>query len=163
MSERQRPSDLEFVLVAAVAENGVIGDDETMPWHYPADLKRFKKLTTGHPVIVGRTTYESIAARLGGPLPDRVSVVLSTRDLDLPAGAVLANDIDEAVERADEAAAELGVDTVYVIGGASIYQAFLDRADRMEITEIPESPAGDTRFPAWDPDAWREIERQTEG
>lgn len=93
-------TDIDLVLVAAVAENRVIGDDGGMPWHYPADLARFKRLTTGHPVIVGRATYESIADRIGGPLPDRTSVVLTTRDLDLPEGAVVANDLDEAVDLA---------------------------------------------------------------
>ncbi|SNR39224.1 dihydrofolate reductase [Halorubrum vacuolatum] len=162
MSGRHRSSDLEFVLVAAVAENGIIGADEDMPWHYPADLKRFKRLTTGHPVIVGRTTYESIVSWVGGPLPDRVNVVLSTRDLDLPEGATLANDLDEAIDVAREAAADLDVDTVHVIGGAAVYEAFLDRADRMEITEIPESPEGDTRFPEWDPAVWQEVDRKPE-
>ncbi|MFC6770276.1 dihydrofolate reductase, partial [Halorubrum pallidum] len=68
----------DIVLVAAVADNGVIGDDGGMPWHYPADLARFKRLTTGHPVIVGRATHERIVDRIGGPLPDRTSVVLTT-------------------------------------------------------------------------------------
>ena len=155
--------DPEFVLVAAVAKNGVIGADEDMPWHYPADLRRFKRLTAGHPVIVGRTTYESIVSRIGGPLPDRVNVVVTTRDLELPDGAVVANDVAEAVEHARSAAADLGVDAVHVIGGATVYAAFLDRADRMEITEIPESPAGDTRFPEWEPEAWTETNRKVEG
>ncbi len=154
--------ELEFVLVAAVAENGVIGADEEMPWHYPADLRRFKRLTAGHPVIVGRKTYESIVARIGGPLPDRVSVVLTTRDLDLPDGAVVANDVPEAIERARSSATELGVGTVHVIGGATVYAAFLDRADRMEITEIPESPAGDVRFPEWDEGEWVETSREAD-
>ncbi|WP_199242271.1 dihydrofolate reductase, partial [Halorubrum sp. SD626R] len=120
---------LDIVLVAAVADNGVIGDDGGMPWHYPADLAHFKRLTTGHPVIVGRATYESIADRIGGPLPDRTSVVLTTRDRDdgdLPEGVVVANDLDEAVARAAADAADRGVDAVYVIGGATVYEQFLD-------------------------------------
>ena len=152
----------EIVLVAAIAENRVIGDDGGMPWHYPADLAHFKRLTSGHPVIVGRTTYESIADRIGGPLPDRTNIVLTTRDLDLPEGAVVANDLDEAVEIAAEDAADRGVDAVYVIGGATIYEQFLDRADRMVLTEVPERPDGDTRFPAWDADEWIEVERETD-
>jgi dihydrofolate reductase len=148
------------VLVAAVAENGVIGVDGGMPWHYPADLRHFKETTTGHPVVMGRTTYESIVADLGGPLPDRTNVVLSTRDLDLPEGAVLADSLDRALERAREAP---GGDTVYVVGGETVYEQFLDRADALVLTEVPESPEGDTHFPAFDAEVWREVERREAG
>lgn len=166
VSDSDTESTPDLVLVAAVAENGVIGGDDGMPWHYPADLAHFKRLTTGHPVIVGRTTYEGIAERIGGPLPDRTSVVVTTRpmdDADLPEGAVVANDLDEALARATADAADRGVDAVYVIGGATVYGQFLDRADRMVITEIPERPNGDVRFPEWDAEAWTEIDRETEG
>ena len=159
-------ADPELVLVAAVAENGVIGDGDRMPWHYPADLAHFKRLTTGHPVIVGRKTYERIVDRLGEPLPDRTSVVLTTREIDdddLPEGAVVAGDPETALERAAADAAARGVDAVYVIGGATVYEAYLDRADRMVLTEIPERPEGDTRFPEWDPEAWAERDRETDG
>ena len=151
---------VDLVLVAAVAENCVIGDDGGMPWHYPADLAHFKRLTTGHPVIVGRATYESIADRLGGPLPDRTSVVLTTRDLDLPDGAVVANDLDEAVALAAADAADRDVSEAYVIGGATVYEQFLDHADRMVLTEVPGRPDGDTRFPDWDAAEWTETERE---
>ncbi|QKG93314.1 dihydrofolate reductase [Halorubrum salinarum] len=164
--ESARDADPDVVLVAAVADNGVIGDGGGMPWHYPADLAHFKRLTTGHPVIVGRKTYERIAERIGGPLPDRTNVVLTTRsigDADLADGAVVAHDIESALARATADAAERGVDAVYVIGGATVYAAYLDRADRMVITEIPERPDGDTRFPEWDADAWAERDRETDG
>ncbi|TKX81045.1 dihydrofolate reductase [Halorubrum sp. SD626R] len=160
MSETEPETELDLVVVAAVAENGVIGDAGGMPWHYPADLAHFKRLTTDHPVIVGRKTYESIAARVGGPLPGRTSVVLTTRDLDLPEGAVAANDLDGAVALAAADAADRGVDEAYVIGGAAVYEQFLDRADRMVLTEVPGRPDGDTRFPDWDADAWREADRE---
>ncbi|QHS16413.1 dihydrofolate reductase [haloarchaeon 3A1-DGR] len=153
------PDDLTVSLIAAVAENGVIGDSGGMPWHYPADLEHFKRTTTGHPVILGRRTYESIAAQLGGPLPDRVSVVLSRSDLDLPDGAVGADGIEAALDRAAAAAADLGVETVYVAGGATIYEAFLPLADELVLTEIHESYAGDTRFPERDADEWTETDR----
>ncbi|WP_096395379.1 dihydrofolate reductase [Halorubrum trapanicum] len=165
-SDATDSADPDLVLVAAVAENGVIGDGGGMPWHYPADLAHFKRLTTGHPVIVGRKTYERIADRIGGPLPDRTSVVLTTRpigDDDLSEGAVVAGDPETALERATADAADRGVDAVYVIGGATVYEAYLDRADRMVLTEIPERPEGDTRFPDWDPEAWAERERETDG
>ena len=149
--------DVEVVLIAAVAENGVIGDDGGMPWHYPADLRRFKELTTGHPVVLGRKTYESIVSDLGGPLPGRTNVVLSTRDLDLPDGAVPAGSIEAAMEAARAAP---GGETVYVAGGATVYEQFLPRADRLELTEIPESPEGDTRFPDRSREEWREVSRE---
>ncbi|MEF8788982.1 MAG: dihydrofolate reductase [Haloarculaceae archaeon] len=161
--ERSRSSpgaDTEVVLIAAVAENGVIGDDGGMPWHYPADLRRFKETTTGHPVVLGRKTYESIVADLGGPLPGRTNVVLSTRALDLPEGAVLAGSVEAALDAAREAP---GGETVYVAGGATVYEGFLPFADRLELTEIPESPDGDTRFPEWSREAWIAVERVEEG
>jgi dihydrofolate reductase len=152
--------DPEIVIVAAVARNGVIGADGEMPWHYPADLQRFKRLTTGHPVVMGRRTYESVAAALGGPLPGRTTVVLSTRELDLPEGAVLAASVDEALSLATDAP---GGETVFVAGGATVYEQLFDRADRMELTEIPEAPDGDTRFPEWDADSWVETGHETDG
>jgi dihydrofolate reductase len=153
---------MKLTLVAAVAENGVIGVDGEMPWHYPEDLERFKQLTIGHPVIVGRRTHESIVDRLGGPLPDRTSIVLSRRDsLDLSEDAIHARSVEEALEAAESA---LGDDqqTVHVIGGESVYEAFLDRADELRVTEIPETPDGDTRFPEIGPE-WEEQDRETVG
>ena len=165
---RVDPEDVSFVLVAAVAENGIIGADGGMPWHYPADLERFKRLTTGHPVVLGRVTYESIVDRLGGPLPDRTSVVLTSRgpsDLGVAdrGDVVVANGVAEATERARDAAVDRGVEEAYVIGGATVYEAFLPIADRMVLTEVPASPDGDTRFPEWDSDEWAETGRETDG
>ncbi|MEF8773948.1 MAG: dihydrofolate reductase [Halobacteriales archaeon] len=155
--------DLQVVLVAAVAENRVIGRDGAMPWHYPADLERFREATMNHPVVMGRRTFEAIVDRLGEPLPGRTTVVLTTRDLDLPAGAVRAGGIEEALETAREALAERHPDadrTAYVAGGASVYEQFLPLADRLLITEIPENPDGDARFPEIDPHVWRETDRE---
>lgn len=153
---------MKLALVAAVAENCVIGADGAMPWHYPEDLRRFKELTLGQPVIMGRTTYESIERRLDGPLPGRTNIVLSRQSsLDLPEGVFHASGIDDAIEIARES---LGADqeTVYVIGGATIYEQFLGQADELAITEIPESPAGDTHFPEIGSD-WTEIDREVVG
>ena len=147
---------MELVLIAAVAQNGVIGRDGGMPWHLPEDLAHFKRTTTGHPVIMGRRTYESIAADLGGPLPDRTNVVLSRGEPALPADVVHADGIESAVE----AAAATGAETAYVIGGATVYEAFLDRADRLLLTELEASYEGDTRFPAFDREHWTEIDRE---
>lgn len=146
---------MRVALVAAVAENGVIGADGGMPWHYPEDLRHFKETTTGHPVIMGRRTYESIAERIDGPLPDRTNIVLSSRDLDLPDGAVRAADLDEALVLAEET----GSDVAYVVGGATVYEQFLDRADQLVFTEIHETPDGDTYFPDWDRASWTEVDR----
>ncbi|WP_430505575.1 dihydrofolate reductase [Haloparvum sp. PAK95] len=153
------PEDLTLALIAAVAENRVIGREGEMPWHYPADLQHFKETTTGHPVIMGRRTYESIVDALGEPLPERTTVVLSRSALDLPENAVQATDLQEAVETAAAAADDMGVDTVYVAGGGTVYEAFLPVADRLVLTEIHETVAGDTRFPAFAEDEWTETAR----
>lgn len=151
---------MRIALVAAVAENGVIGADGGMPWHYPADLEQFKETTMGHPVVMGRKTYESIAGRLGGPLPGRTNVVLSTRDPDLPEGAVSVDGVESAIEAArDDLAMRHGQDTVYVVGGATVYEQFLPEADRLVLTEVPESPEGDTYFPDVG-DEWTEVSRE---
>jgi len=155
--------DADIALIAAVAENGVIGVDGGMPWHYPADLAHFKETTMGHPVVLGRRTFESIAARLDGPLPGRTNVVLSRSDPDVPEGVIVVASVDGAIAAANEAAAESGVGTVYVAGGAAIYEQFLPLTDRMVLTEVPERPDGDTFFPEWDADEWVEVERRAEG
>jgi dihydrofolate reductase len=153
---------MRLALIAAVAENGVIGVDGEMPWHYPEDLRRFKKTTMGHPVVMGRRTYEAIADRLDGPLPGRTSVVLSRReDLDLPEGAVHAESVEAALDAAAEAL-DPDQEAVYVAGGATVYEQFLDRADELRITEIPEAPEGDAHFPAIG-EAWTEVDRETHG
>ena len=153
---------MRLTLIAAVAENGVIGAEGGMPWHYPADLQRFKETTMGHPVIVGRRTYESIASRLGGPLPGRTNVVLSRQsDLGLPEGAVHAPDVEAALSAA-ETALEEHQETVYVAGGAAVYEQLLPEADELQVTEIPERPDGDARFPEFG-EEWTEVDRETTG
>ena len=142
--------------MAAVARNGVIGADGEMPWDLPADLAHFKRTTLGHPVILGRRTFEGVVERLGGPLPGRTNIVLSRGEPDLPSGVVLA----ESVEAALEAARETGSDTVYVAGGGTVYEQFLPLADRLVLTEVDAAPEGDTRFPDLDDDAWVETGRQ---
>lgn len=150
---------VELVVIAAVAENGVIGADDGMPWHYPADLAQFKETTMGHPVIMGRTTFESISAQLDGPLPGRTNIVLSGSDPAVPEGVVVVESVDAAVE----AAAETGAETAYVAGGGTVYEQFLPLADRMVLTEVPERPEGETYFPDWDREAWVEVEREETG
>lgn len=154
-------TDLEIVLIAAVSENRVIGRDGGMPWHFSADLKFFKRTTTGHPVIVGRKTYETVVDALGEPFPGRTSVVLTSQSLDLPAGAVLANSVEEAIEQAAIDAAARDVETAYVAGGGRVYEQFLPYASRLVLTEIHDSFDGDTYFPDWDDDEWRETARES--
>ena len=146
---------IEVALVAAVAENGVIGADGEMPWHYPADLAHFKETTTGHPVVMGRVTYESVSSQLGGPLPGRTNVVLTRSGVDAPEDVVQVESVDAAVE----VAAATGSDTAFVAGGATVYEQFLPRADRLVLTEVPGEPEGDTYFPEWDREDWVEHER----
>lgn len=149
---------VEVVLIAAVAENGVIGIDGELPWYYPEDLQHFKQETLGHPVVAGRVTHEGIVDHLGGPLPDRETLVLTRQGVQAHEGVTEVASIAEALECA------ASLDTVvYVIGGASVYEQFLDTADRLVITEIPESPDGDTTFPDWDSTEWVETDRDEKG
>lgn len=146
----------DLVLIAAVARNGIIGADNDMPWKLSSDLKHFKRLTLGKPVIAGRKTFLSFGGR---PLPKRPHVVIS-RDPDYaPDGVETATSFESAMERAQELAAELGVDEVFCIGGGQIYRQAMERADRLEITEVDAEPAGDTRFPEIDPAVWEETGR----
>jgi len=141
--------ETEVILVLARADNGVIGRDNTLPWHIPADLRRFKALTQGKPMIMGRRTFDSLPGRL----PGRRHIVL-TRDQTWRAeGAEVAHDPDAALVLAGEG-------TVSVIGGAEIYRLFLDRADRIELTEVHLTVDGDAVMAPFDPAQWREIWRE---
>ena len=159
---RALESDRELVAIVAVAENGVIGRDGEMPWHLPEDLAHFKETTMDHPVIMGRVTYEGILEALGEPLPGRTTVVLTSRDLETPEHAVVANDLEEALDAAVTAADERhgGAGRIFVAGGATIYEQFLPVVDRLILTEILEEPEGDTFFPQWDREnSWEERSR----
>ena len=156
--DADRP-EVRVALIAAVAANGVVGADGGMPWHFPADMRHFKETTTGHPVVLGRKTYESIAADLGGPLPGRTNVVLSRSAPEVPDEVVVVDSVEAALDAAAEAAAEHGVDTVYVAGGGAVYEQFLPLADRLVLTEIHEPYEGDTSFPEFDAAEWVDVER----
>lgn len=136
----------EIVIIAAVAEeNRVIGKDKDLPWHIPEDLQHFKELTTGHPLLMGRRTFESIVHQFGGPLPDRRMVVLTSRG-ELPEHPEVETyaSIDDAMEAlADE-------EVVFIGGGADIYEQFVPTADRWELTLIEGTYEGDTYFPAYE-------------
>lgn len=136
-------------LIAAVARNGVIGNDGDLPWHLPADLKRFRELTTGHYVLMGRKTHESI----GRPLPERTNVVLSRSTTYEAPGCTVAPSIGAALERARAA----GETETFVIGGAGVYEAALPRADRLYLTRVATDAPGDVRFPKLNEHVWRET------
>jgi dihydrofolate reductase len=140
-------------LVAAVARNGVIGVDGGLPWRLPDDMRRFKELTTGHVLVMGRRTYESI----GRPLPGRTTVVVTqTPGWSADADSVLvAAGVPEAL-----AAAGAIDDEVFVVGGARVYADALPLADRLELTHVDAEPAGDTLFPDVDWSEWRELRRE---
>jgi dihydrofolate reductase len=138
-------------MIAAMADNRVIGINNSLPWKLPADMQWFRKHTLGKPVIMGRLTWES----LRGPLPQRLNIVV-TRDTSYQAdGAVVVHDVDTALSRAAAAAEE-----VMVIGGAGFYKEMLPRAQRLYLTYIHADFAGDAWFPEIDPAQWHEVERE---
>lgn len=136
-------------LIAALDRNGIIGKDNALPWHLPNDLKHFRELTRGKPVIMGRKTYESI----GRALPDRANIIL-TRDLQYVApGCAIVHSMEDALRAAGT------VEEVMVIGGAEIFRLFLPRAKKLYLTFIDATFEGATYFPDWNPSEWREVER----
>ena len=146
-------SSLDITLVVARARNGVIGRDNGMPWHLPADLKRFKAITVGKPVVMGRKTFESI----GKPLPGRHNIVL-TRQANWQAdGVTVVPNLAEAIVAAGLDPRTRGA--VMIIGGAEIYALALPVATRIELTEVDAEPEGDTFLPAFDPARWEEVGR----
>jgi dihydrofolate reductase len=144
-----------LALVAAVARNGVIGAHNGLVWKLSSDLKRFRALTWGKPLIMGRKTFESI----GKPLPGRETIVV-TRAAFAPAGVRIARDIDAALSLGEAIAGEMNADEIIVAGGGEIYAQTIGRADRMHLTEVDLSPEGDVRFPGVDPAIWREAKRE---
>lgn len=147
---------MKAAIVVAVAENGVIGRGNDMPWRLRTDLRRFRALTMGKPILMGRKTFVSI----GKPLPGRRTIVL-TRDRAFAAeGVDVAHTLDEALAVGDRIAAEMGTDTMMCVGGAEIYALLLSRADRLHVTEVKARPDGDAFFPPVDPAIFSEISRE---
>ncbi len=143
---------MKVSLVAAVARGGVIGRDNTIPWRLPGDVAHFRSLTMGHPVVMGRRTWDSLPDRFR-PLPGRRNIVV-TRNPDWRAeGAERAGSLDAALRVVG------GAEHVFVIGGAKLYEAALPYADALELTEIDLAVEGDTVFPAWDREAFEEVAR----
>ena len=143
-------------LVVAVADNGVIGRDGTLPWRLSADLKTFRRLTMGKPLIMGRRTFESLKK----PLDGRDNIIITRSSGYRPAGTILAGDFAAALDIARECAMKRGVDEIAVIGGTTVFEAALPLAHRIYKTEVHASPAGDAFFPDIDWRNWLEVSRE---
>jgi dihydrofolate reductase len=141
----------KLMMIVAMAKNRMIGKNNQMPWHLPDDLKYFKAQTLNKPVIMGRKTFQSIGSR---PLPNRPNLVIS-RNPDFQAeGIKVFHSVEQALESVIKA------DEVVIMGGAQLYTQWLDKVDRLLITEVDAAPQGDAFFPVIDPHAWREVSRQ---
>lgn len=156
MSEIKAPL-IKTSLIVAMAENHCIGKDNRMPWHISDDLKRFKALTTGHPVIMGRKTFESILGYLKKPLPDRHNIIVSRSGFthDFPSAPVF-NDIQSAITHAKRIASS----EVFIIGGAQIYSQAIDMVDILHLTKVHKTVDGDAFFPKFDMNDWKETARK---
>lgn len=141
----------EIIVIVAMAENHIIGVDGDLPWHIAEDLKRFKKLTVGHPCIMGRKTYESLPKR---PLPNRINIVISSKERNFGPDVTVVSSLDDALT------ACAGHGKAFVCGGGAIYNLAMVRADRIEMTRIHREVEGDTRFPDYDPRQWRVVEEE---
>jgi dihydrofolate reductase len=151
-----KQDSLPLVIVAAVARNGAIGDGKRLLWHVRGDLRHFRALTLGKPLIMGRRTFESI----GRALPGRRTIVV-TRDADFHAPDIAVDhDIEAAIARAGDFARRENAEEIIVAGGGEIYAQTIARASRLCITEIDLAPAGDVRFPPIDPALWQEVRRE---
>ncbi|WP_142416502.1 dihydrofolate reductase [Bartonella massiliensis] len=147
---------ISICLIAAVAENGVIGHEGTMPWHLSTDLQRFKALTLGKPIIMGRKTWDSI----GRPLLGRTNIVI-TRDRTFSAeGAVVVHSLSQACSLAKSVAAQNDVEEIFIIGGGEIFQQGFSLADKIFLTKVLASIEGDSFFPVFDKEKWTIVQTQ---
>jgi len=146
---------MKIVLIAAFAQNRVVGINNSLPWHLPEDLKYFKRTTTGKAIIMGRKTYDSI----GRPLPNRTNIVISRNSELKIEGVKVVDSLQAAIDLAKEVNFINGVEEVMVIGGASIYEEALPQADRLYITHVHAEVKGDAYFPEVDFSQWQEISR----
>jgi len=142
---------MKIALIVAMASNRAIGLNNQLPWHLSADLKRFKKITLGSPILMGRKTYESI----GRPLPGRTNIIITRNTAYRQDGCLVFNAVEAALTHCRQSA-----ETLFVIGGSALYQAMLPLADTLYMTEIKKDFPGDTFFPEIDRSCWREVERE---
>jgi dihydrofolate reductase len=150
-------TDVPLALVAAIARNWVIGANGGLPWRLSSDLKRFKALTWGKPLVMGRKTFESI----GRALPGRETIVVTRDPAFAPSGVLVAHNLDAGLDLAAERANAMGADEIIVAGGGEIYAQTIARASRLFITEVSLDADGEARFPPIDPREWREVSRET--
>jgi dihydrofolate reductase len=144
----------QIIIIAGIAQNKVIGNKGQLPWHISEDLKHFKDLTLGHPVIMGRVTHEEILSKLGKPLPGRTNIVISRSNIPSE-GILVVHSVRDAIEEAKKYG-----DKIYIIGGRNIYEQTIDLADKLEITEVYKNFDGDVLFPNVHEEDWREIARE---
>jgi dihydrofolate reductase len=146
-------SGVNIALIVAMSEDGTIGDKGKIPWHISDDLKRFKRLTMGHPIIMGRKTYESI----GKPLPGRTNIILTRSALFIaPPGVLTFDSIGAALDRCRQQNEKL----VFIVGGSDVYRQALPQAGQLFVTEVHQRVTGDTKFPDYDRSQWIEVARE---
>ena len=141
-------------MIVAVAENGVIGDNQTIPWRIPSDQQFFKRMTLGKPIVMGRKQFETV----GKPLPGRTNIIVTRRQKYHPDGTLVFATIEAALAEAQNIAAASGVDEIMIIGGGEIYAQLMGRADRLYITHVDLHPEGDVRFPTITADDWAVVD-----
>lgn len=146
--------NIKIAMIAAVAENGVIGNGQTIPWRIPSDFAFFKRTTMGKPMVMGRKQFETV----GKPLPGRTNIVVTRQAGYQPEGVVVVSSLDGALETARNIAEKDGVDEIMIIGGGDIYAQLMPLADRLYISHVELSPAGDVHFPAISPADWAIVD-----
>lgn len=159
LEDDELTTNVDFTAIVAVADNGVIGRGGAMPWHIPEDLEHFREETIGHPVIMGRVTYESIVKSIGKPLHGRTSIVLTNQTLETPANVVCVDSIGAALTEADIASkGRHHTDQAFIAGGATVYSQLLPAVSRLVVTQVHDEPTGDAYF-EWDRSDWTEMSR----
>ena len=143
----------QIAIIAAVAENGIIGADNDMPWKISADLRFFKKQTLGKPIIMGRKTLLAI----GKALPGRTNIIVTRNEKFNFVDTIIANSLNEAIDVAKQFAKSSGVDEIIIGGGGNIYQQAMEFASKLYISRVHSNPQGDTKFPKIDPAKWQEV------
>src|SRR5690606_630250 len=145
---------VKIAMIAGVAENGVIGSDQTIPWRVPSDMGFFKRTTMGKPIVMGRKQYETV----GRPLPGRTNIVVTRQAGYAPDGVIVANSLEAALDKARDVALADGAGEVMVIGGGDIYAQAMALADRLYISHVDLAPEGDVVFPDIDPALWQVVD-----
>ena len=143
-----------IAMIVGVAENGVIGSAQTIPWRIPSDMQFFKRTTMGKPVVMGRKQYETV----GRPLPGRTNIVVTRQPGYQPDGVLVFHSIEAALAKAEEIAEADGVDEIMIIGGGELYAQLMPQADRLYVSHIDLAPEGDVRFPVIDQAIWAIVD-----